>query len=64
MLWLNPCHWTWQRKKEKVAKIFGDDKFEPPQKNWPLLRFFVGCEFSHNGDKKNWNEYGIFFLVL
>jgi hypothetical protein len=54
------------KKKHKVAKIFGDNKFESPapQKELATTNVFVWGKFSHNGDKKIWNEYGIVFLVL
>jgi hypothetical protein len=36
----------------KVAKIFGNDKFEPQKKNWPLLTFLLGANFCTMVTKK------------
>jgi hypothetical protein len=53
--WLN-FHIIGHGKKkvggEKVAKLFGDNKFEAPQKNWPLIMFLLGANFRTMVTKK------------
>jgi hypothetical protein len=41
-----------KKRKGKVAKIFGDDKFEAPKKNCPLLTFLLGANFHTMVTKK------------
>jgi uncharacterized membrane protein YeiB len=45
----------------KVAKIFGNEKFEPQKQNWPLLTFLLGANFCTVVTKKQkgWNEHGL-----
>jgi hypothetical protein len=57
-------HYWIGKKLGKVAKIFGDDRFEPKKQTLVNTSIFLGGEFSHNGYKKIWKEYGVFSFIL